>query len=153
MKGEGAMENCAEDAALLPQPSKGSQFSLAGLMLFITWVGMCLGALAAQSGLAIFGAIVVFPSFIRTICLAKSYRAEGNPLNAPELIANFCASMGLMVACGFAALWTTLFMGYGLARLLSLLNLPDLVLILGVPLPFSAYAFFVWLSWSVRLQR
>lgn len=145
------IESRAENAALAEQTHSESQFSLAGMMLFTTWSGVCLAALLARNVPALLALFTVVPAVLRTIRMVQELRQEGQPLNVRMVAFLYLASVGNLILCSCAAIGFTTFAAYAVYLTAALLGLSKSWHLLSWNVfPFVFYVLVARRSWSVR---
>ncbi len=72
-----------------------SSFGLAGLLLTITLIAVCLALFAAAPGLGIIMAVLALPAFIRTLMVVEQRKKSGKPVSTNAKVGLYLGSFGV----------------------------------------------------------
>jgi hypothetical protein len=134
---------------------RAGQFSLAALMLTVTFVAVLLGLFVQVRGLAIVLAVLAAPALIKTSLIGRRHKAAGEPLTpggkALTLIAALCFLVAIAVATAgafFLACLGTLAVGEEILGDLDTTIMVALVGASAVAIPILAIG--AWFFWRWR---
>lgn len=141
-----------------PRPDEPLQFSLATLLVVMTFIAVCLGISVAVPPLGIPISAIAVGGLVRTLAVGKHYRRIGLPFLLDDRIAEFTVSCGIVVGALGVLLITLLMTGFfGMisAAALARFNIPYQILLLltwtyGIVAVVAPLAVSGWFLWATR---
>jgi len=141
-----------------PRPDEPLQFSLATLLVVMTFIAACLGISVAVPPLGIPISAIAVGGLVRTLAVGKHYRRLGLPFLLDDKIAEFTVSCGIVVGALGVLLITLLLTGFfGMisAAAIARFNVPYQILMLltwsyGIIAVVAPLAVSGWFLWATR---